>query len=118
LTRTAKPDTPLDELLRKISATLAEPIEAIANRPERNLDSLIADAVLRCDLLSWGRKDGAAQRELIPQLVWELGRFDHHTGKLVYRHPDSPYLEEYTDIAFNNDELEPWLRELGSRRQG
>jgi len=70
------------------------------------------DAVLRCDLLSWGRKDGGTTLELIPQFAWEMGRFDHCSGKLVFRHPDSPLPEEYTEIAFNSVKLEPWLREI------
>ena len=73
------------------------------------------EAIFRHDLLSWGRKDGGTARELIPELAWQMGNFDHRAGKLVYRHPDSPLPEEYTDIEFNRAELDPWLRELGSK---
>ena len=45
------------------------------------------EAIFRHDLLSWGRKDGGTARELIPELAWQMGNFDHRAGKLVYRHP-------------------------------
>ena len=49
---------------------------------------------------------------MIPQLAWELGKFDHADGKLVYRYPDSQFPEEYTGIQFNGGQLEAWLRQL------
>jgi hypothetical protein len=73
------------------------------------------DAVVRCGLFSWGRKDSSSEIEMIPQLAWELGEFDHHNGKLVYRYPDSQFPEQYTDIQFNGRQLGPWLRELAER---
>lgn len=112
---TLQPDAPLADLLRNIAAAVAN--GSAAGERDHNLDALIMDAVLRRDLLSWGRKDGATDRELIPQLAWEIGKFDHRTGKLVYRHPDSPFPEEYGDIAFSSIQLNPWLGELASRRR-
>ena len=79
-----------------------------------NLNARIMEVIFEHDLLSWGRKDGGTEPELIPELAWQMGKFDHRAGRLVYRHPDSPLPEEYRDIEFNRAEVEPWLQELGS----
>ena len=110
----AQPDYPLADLLQKLSVLLKA--ESGVRGHDLDLNARIMDAVFLHDLLSWGRKDGGAKRELIPQLAWEMGEFDRRAGKLVHRHPDSPLPEEYTDIEFNRAEVEPWLRELRSGR--
>lgn len=84
----------------------------MASLQHHDLDTLIMDAVVRCSLFSWGHKDGSSETEMIPQLAWELGKFDHADGKLVYRYPDSQFPEEYTGIQFNGGQLEAWLRQL------
>lgn len=68
LIRTVEPDTSVDELLRKIRAALAvSPVTT--SRQNHDVDMMIMDAVVRCSLFSWGRKDGASETQMIPQLA-------------------------------------------------
>lgn len=101
-----EPDISLGDLLKELRTALGD----------QDVDVLIAEAVLRFDLLSWGCKGGHARQEMIPQAAWTGGALDHRAGTLVYRHPDSPLPEDYAALAFNRGNLAPWLRQLRSAR--
>jgi hypothetical protein len=94
-----------------VKMALGEREESKGQR-DPDIDHLIMDAVFRGDFVTSGHKDGAPEFDLIPQSAWQMGISDHHAGKLVHRHPDSPLPEEYTEISFRGVELQPWLQEL------